>query len=67
MLVRVTAERAGANLSVVKVFNESRNCTAVVVPTADSVLVGLEPAIGSQAPELMEEPSCSITVGSEFK
>lgn len=67
MLVPVTWEKTGTNLSSVAVFSESRSCTLVVVPTLEAVGVGSPPAMGSQAPELMLEPSCSITVGSEFR
>jgi hypothetical protein len=62
--VRMT-ERAGIFLVVVS--NESRDATEVTVPTVVDGSSGLFPTIGSQAPVLMDWPSCSVTVGFEFR
>lgn len=48
------------------VSNAATDATVVVVPRVVLPSVG-SPATGSQAPVLMGFPSCSTTVGSEFK
>jgi hypothetical protein len=59
------SERAGTFR--VAVSNESRDAKEVTVPTGVDVPTGSPPTIGSQAPELIDWPSCSVTEGLEFR
>lgn len=60
-----TAENAG--IVFVTVSRASREATVVTVPNVVLSEVGGAPTMGSQAPEVMGAPICSLTVGSAFR